>query len=941
MRLEENKMSVPENAPSPKPGEPATAATSVPAATTTVSPDLLIPVVAHARVTAWPPNLQQDEGGYVTLTQVLVDAYRCDAHFAAYSRPDKPPRLKNDALPLLGDNSGVTMVLMVFDVDCEKAHSTKQPASDSWFAAECKKLDRLDTTWPGIFVARSKGGYRIVYRLAKLFPICDDDAKSAWTLYYRGCCAYLAREFGIVADPACADWTRLYRVPHATRDPEIGPEERDVRGDPHNVGVWGYFPMGDSLDADIAAASTVAKDSKAWRERVLNPLLRRKRELEGMPPHTPKRAAAAPTTRTSGAMPSTGAGVAETANDPTTQAAWAWLSKYPPAVEGCGGDAVTYKAALRLVKGFRLPLPVALDLLERAYNPRCTPPWSKHALEHKVKCAQNAPGPAGYCLQQTDKTAIVITTAEHEVVDQAEAALAAKGCFYQRAGMLVHVVRDDRPRVVDHGGAVLRPPHVPRVIDVSVPHLREELTRVAALQSRNDKGDLQAVHPPKWLPEALNARGHWRGVPHLEGVVETPILRPDGSVLQEAGYDLSTGVLFEPNDIFLPVHDAPTQAEAKKAADDLLEVFSDFPLVGPEHQSAALAGVLTAFAQHCFDGPSPLVAIDAPAAGTGKGLFVDAISTITTGRVMSRMSHASNEEEERKRITSIALAGDRQVLIDNVTRPLGSGTLDAALTAEEWRDRILGQNKVVTLRLRVIWFLTANNLQIIGDTARRILNIRMDAKMERPEQRTAFKHPRLLEWIRRERPRLVHAALTILRAFFVAGAPEGPSDWGSFEGWSRVVRGAILFVGLKDPAETRNALSGRADTETAALTSVFDGLEALCAGNSLEAVEIVDAIHTKSRTHGRLHAALLELRPLRGGQPLDAQALGYTLRKFRDRVVGGRRLASERSGDRHRWYIEHIGAPGASSPPSVSEPLRRPTVDDTGGDQGPDAPAHA
>ena len=52
---------------------------------------------------------------------------------------------------------------------------------------------------------------------------------------------------------------------------------------------------------------------------------------------------------------------------------------------------------------------------------------------------------------------------------------------------------------------------------------------------------------------------------------------------------------------------------------------------------------------------------------------------VVAGRPMARMAPATKEDEERKRITAIAVAGDPLVLIDNVTGLLGTAALDAAL----------------------------------------------------------------------------------------------------------------------------------------------------------------------------------------------------------------------------------------------------------------------
>ena len=73
----------------------------------------------------------------------------------------------------------------------------------------------------------------------------------------------------------------------------------------------------------------------------------------------------------------------------------------------------------------------------------------------------------------------------------------------------------------------------------------------------------------------------------------------------------------------------------------------------------------------------------------------------------------------RKAITALAIAGERLVLLDNLWR-LGDASLDAALTSTEWSDRILGHTKEVRVPLLMTWWGTGNNIEVYGDTSRRV-----------------------------------------------------------------------------------------------------------------------------------------------------------------------------------------------------------------------------
>ena len=186
-------------------------------------------------------------------------------------------------------------------------------------------------------------------------------------------------------------------------------------------------------------------------------------------------------------------------------------------------------------------------------------------------------------------------------------------------------------------------------------------------------------------------------------------------------------------------------------------------------------------------------------AASGKSLLADVISIIGTGRAARRWPQVTEDEEERKRLLTVALAGYPAIHIDNVTKPLGSPALDIALTAPSFSDRILGKHDSREAPLSMVWLASGNNMQFKGDTARRIVPIDLDPKMERPEERTGFQHNPPTPWVHQERRRLTVAALTLLKAYVEAGCQAGVTPMGSFEQWSDLVRQALIWAGEPRP----------------------------------------------------------------------------------------------------------------------------------------------
>lgn len=495
---------------------------------------------------------------------------------------------------------------------------------------------------------------------------------------------------------------------------------------------------------------------------------------------------------------------------------------------------------------------------------------------------------------------VTLRPEEDQVVDEVISALCQEKDLFQRDGALVRAVTSEPPRT-----SIARASWGIRIEPIPQPALREMVTRWVRLVRHTEEGEKEC-HPPHWLVPALAARGGWSGVRYLVGVVSEPVLTPDGSVLQEAGYDASSGLLYLPRHERAAIEPLPSLDDAKYAAESLLEVVCDFPFEGSEHRSAFLAGLLTPFARFAFRGPAPLFIIDANTPGTGKSLLADVIGLITSGRRMPRMAHVQSDEETRKVITSIARDGSRLFLIDNVAGPLGCASLDAALTSTTWRDRILGKSQLTgELTLLATFYATGNNIVLGGDTHRRTVHIRIETDRERPEERGDFTHRELLRWVESKRYAFARDAVTILRAYHVAGRPDVPmTPWGSFEDWSRHVRAPLIWLGLPDPYCTRSSLAEATDHEGDLARRVFGFLEDLDPGRCGLTVNEVRA-RLQRNDHAEHKAALVEWvgRADREGLP-NPRSLGMKLRHHRNRIVSGKMLL--KMGE--RWKVVEAGS---------------------------------
>ena len=276
-----------------------------------------------------------------------------------------------------------------------------------------------------------------------------------------------------------------------------------------------------------------------------------------------------------------------------------------------------------------------------------------------------------------DDTRVEVEVNEHEenVTAAVSELLGASPGLYQRGDELVHVV-ESSPKCRH-----LNLPEAPRIKIVSPALLRSKMSGVVKFMKPSPDGEMppQPVHPPEWCVKAVHSAGRWETVRQLNGVSDIPILRPDGSILAEPGYDPVTGLLLVPRCDVPTIPSNPSGDAVREAVADLLEIVIDFPFSRPEHQAAWLASVVTALGRSAFPGPAPLFLIDANVRGSGKSLLADLVAVMATGRNMPRMANPRDEDETRKRILSLAMLGDPLVLIDNIAGRFGNAECRCAI----------------------------------------------------------------------------------------------------------------------------------------------------------------------------------------------------------------------------------------------------------------------
>jgi putative DNA primase/helicase len=471
------------------------------------------------------------------------------------------------------------------------------------------------------------------------------------------------------------------------------------------------------------------------------------------------------------------------------------------------------------------------------------------------------------------------------------------------------------PEIVVRGNDLSRMTERRALEPVTTDALRDLLSRVAQFEKRTQGGTV-SVKPPADVAKVLLARdsADYVGAPRVDRVVDTPVLGPDGTLIDRPGYHEAARLLYVPDP---SVEDARAGSvdtvDDVVAARDLLmdELLGDFGFADEASKANALGLLLLPFVrEYIGDFPTPLHLIVAPEVGTGKTLLAQAALLPGCG-VVALTAETRNEEEMRKRITAQLLNGTRAVVFDNIAGAITSSVLAGALTSGTWTDRKLGESREVVMPIRNVWVATGNNLELTDEHTRRAVPIVLDPGDVRPSERPkdAYRHADLQAWARANRSALASAALTLIRHWLEGDAladvtgrferirvlTDSTQTLGSYERWGTVIGGILAAADVPGFLENRNQL-GASNTDredAAAFLAVWRGLGL--------APQSLDEVTTLCRFGG----------PLRDYVPDDVRAeseeamrkkMSYWLRGHKGAKYGGLKLVAL-DGRPRRWEI--------------------------------------
>ena len=290
-------------------------------------------------------------------------------------------------------------------------------------------------------------------------------------------------------------------------------------------------------------------------------------------------------------------------------------------------------------------------------------------------------------------------------------------------------------------------------------------------------------------------------IPIVRAINTAPLVTMSGYVIYGVGLDRNTGLLHRIDPLLYAC--VPSEPLSEQGVRDALNFLLDEWLVDValDRVGKCIAIMLAlTIIERALLAERPAFFVTAPQRGGGKTTLVHMIVLAVLGRRAAAASWSKNPEERKKALFSYFRQGVAALAWDNIARgsAISCPHIEAALTAPEISDRVLGVSRVEVVASTAVQIFTGNSIAPRGDMASRSLKLPLNVNRPDPENRD-FAHPDPLAWTQANRSKILRALYTIL----IAGALSRPQhqeaktrfkSWWSLVGWP--VEYAASLVGI-------------------------------------------------------------------------------------------------------------------------------------------------
>jgi hypothetical protein len=339
-------------------------------------------------------------------------------------------------------------------------------------------------------------------------------------------------------------------------------------------------------------------------------------------------------------------------------------------------------------------------------------------------------------------------------------------------------------------------------------------------------------------------------LPVARAINTAPLISRSGAVIDGVGLDRKTGLVHRIDPLLraCPPHRAPTEQGVREALIFLLcEWLVDVALDDAGKCTAIMLAMT--LIERALLTERPAFFVGAPQRGGGKTTLVNMITLAALGRRAAAAAWSETREERKKALFSYLRQGVAGLCWDNIPRgaTITCPHIEAALTAAEISDRVLGVSRVETVPSTTVQIFTGNAIGPRGDMTSRSLMLALNVDRPDPENR-AFVHPDPLAWTRAHRRQIVQALYVLL----VAGALNRPSNqeaktrfkgWWTLVGWPMEYAAGLLGINVDCTELMRAGEAG--DEEASATSAALSILHDIWPKDHFTAKDVVKVIEAK------------------------------------------------------------------------------------------------
>jgi hypothetical protein len=311
--------------------------------------------------------------------------------------------------------------------------------------------------------------------------------------------------------------------------------------------------------------------------------------------------------------------------------------------------------------------------------------------------------------------------------------------------------------------------------------------------------------------------------------IPLPIIYKGELTFPKKGYDKRFGSWLS--------HDSPEIENPEMSVEEakllLLSIFKEFCFQSKQDYTNAIAALLTPFLRGLFPSFStrtPVFFYLANRERAGKDYLAGITGITYEGNSIeespisnSENAKSNHTEELRKKLLAAMIDGRKRLHFANNKGYINNAVFEAVTTAEQYSDRLLGRNDILTFDNEIDFSLSGNvGVGYTPDFANRARFIRLHLDVEDANSRS-FDNPDLHNWVKKNRGLILSALYALVRNWMEKGKPLGTVKFASFSQWASICGGIMECAEYESPCnQDKELLALGGDSETQDMKQLFE-----------------------------------------------------------------------------------------------------------------------